>query len=41
MDDDYDSYYGIEVKTWFATKGTESNSYYVIVEGWRDERPDH
>ena len=38
MDDDYESYYGIEVKTWCGAKGTESNSYYVIVEGWRDER---
>lgn len=38
MDDDYDSYYGIAVKSWFGAKGTESNSYYVIVENWHYDR---
>jgi hypothetical protein len=34
MDDDYDSYYGIAVKTWFGPKGNEKNSRYVNVCGW-------
>ena len=38
MEDDYESYYGIVVKTGFATMGTESNSYYVIVENWHYDR---
>jgi hypothetical protein len=38
MEDDYDSYYGIAVKPWFATMGTESKSYYVIVETWHYDR---
>ena len=38
MDDDDESYYGIEVKAWCGAKGTESNSYYVIVENWHYDR---
>ena len=38
MNDDYDSYYAIAVKTGFGAVGAESKSYYVIVETWHYDR---
>jgi hypothetical protein len=38
MEDDYESHYGIVVKTGFGAKLSDKNSRYVRVSGWRNDR---